>query len=63
MRAEFALEQMDEVCVAGAVHQWSVGKSSGFAWQLRFVLMPDGFDDAKLPWVAFALHEFDYTFS
>jgi hypothetical protein len=62
-RAELALEQMDEVCVASTVHQWPVGKSSRFTWQTRLVLVLDGLDDSKLPWAAFALHEFDFTFS
>ena len=62
-RAEFALEQMDDVWVAGTIHQWPIGKSSRFTWQTHLVPMLDGLDNAKLTWGAFALHDFDFAFS
>lgn len=32
-------------------------------WQTPFVPVLDSLDDSKLSWVAFALHEFNFTFS
>ena len=60
---EFALDQMDDVWVAGTIHQWPVGKSSCFTWQTHPVPVLDRLDDAKLTGAAFALHELDFTFS
>ena len=57
--AEFALEKLDDVSVANTIDQWPVSKSSCFTWQTRFVVVLDGLDDAKLPWGASTLHEFD----
>jgi hypothetical protein len=33
-----------------------------FTWQTQLVPVLDGLDDAKLTWVSFALHEFDFAF-